>query len=441
VINRNHTLMLAIVVATSFSSVKAEDLIDIYQLAIQNDPLLSQEESRFNSVSETQRQVLANLLPSISASASYTDSSGNSTTGDGSQFASDTQTESIRVTLDQTIYDHSDYTRLDSAKSSSLQAEANLVAARQDLIIRVAERYLAVLTNEDAFRFSEAELKANQRQLEQAEQRYEVGLTAITDVHEARASFDRSRANLIVAQNTLDDSFEALSEITAQYIDNLDPLQEEVLFTPPVPADPNAWVQQALSENPSVQARKYAVDAQFYTIRTQRAGHLPSIVANASYSDRTNDGDLGPFATTNADDISFGFTVSIPIYAGGSVSSQTRQARYDHEVAMQRLEQEQRTVTRSTRNNYRSVIAGISQVEAFSQSVVSATSALEATEAGFEVGTRTIVDVLQSQQLLFQAQRDYSRARHDLLLDELRLEASAGQIDEEDLKKINMMLR
>lgn len=433
--------MLALVAASTFTSVKAEDLIDIYQLALQNDPLLSQEEARLKSVSEQQRQVLANLFPSINASANYTDSSGNSTTADGSQFESDVQTESVRVTLDQTIYDHSDYTRLDSAKASTLQAEANLVAVRQDLMIRVAERYLAVLTNQDAFRFSEAELKANQRQLEQAEQRYEVGLTAITDVHEARASFDRSRANLIVAQNSLDDSFEALSEITAQYIDNLDPLQEEVTFSPPVPADPEAWVQQALSSNPSVQARKYAAEAQFHAIRTQRSGHFPSVAANATYSDRTNDGNLGPFATTNADDTSFGFTVSIPIYAGGAVSSQTRQARFDHEVAMQQLEQEQRTVTRLTRNNYRSVIAGISQVEAFSQSVVSATSALEATEAGFEVGTRTIVDVLQSQQSLFQAQRDYSQARHNLLLDELRLEASAGQIDEEDLNKINMILR
>ncbi len=434
------TAIAVCVCAIVTQTVQAEDLLEIYQLAVQNDPQLSQAESNYRSVGETERQAFGSFLPTVNASFNYSDSTGSSSTVDGQNFESDNQVETLRVTLDQTIYDHSNYTRLDASRARTAQAEADLLAARQDLMIRVAERYLSVLTNKDAFTFTEAEEKANERQLEQAEQRYEVGLTAITDVHEARASYDQSRARAIVAKNTLDDSYEALNEITGVYTENLKVVREKVNFPPPMPANPDTWVEQAMNANPSVLSSKFASDAAFHNIRTERAGHLPSLSANASYRDTTNDGDLGPFATTNSDDTSFGFTVSVPIYAGGNVNSRTRQAQYDHESAMQRLEQDQRSVTRATRNNYRAIIAGISEVEAFRQSVISAQSALEATEAGFEVGTRTIVDVLLAQRSLFQAQRDYSGARHDLLLDELRLQASAGQITVDDLKKVNSIL-
>ena len=439
---RKKALFIALASVLMTETVFAEDLLEIYQLAVQNDPQLSQSEANYYSISETERQNFASFLPSLSATASYDDTSGSSTRADGVENPdTDRQSETVRVTLNQSIYDHANYTRYDASQARTAQAEADLLLAKQDLMVRVSERYLAVLTNQDAFVFTEAEEKANKRQLEQAEQRYEVGLTAITDVHEARASYDQSRARAIVARNTLDDSFEALREITGTYIENLQPLQENVSFRTPMPANPDTWVEQALVGNPSVMSRKFASDAAFYDIRTERAGHYPSLSADASYSDTTNDGALGPFSTRSSDGTSFGVTLSIPIYSGGSVSSRTRQAQHNHQFAMQRLEQEQRAVTRSTRNNYRAVIAGISEVDAFGQSVVSARSALEATEAGFEVGTRTIVDVLLAQRSLFQAQRDYSQARHDLLLDELRLESSAGQISVEDLKKINLILK
>ncbi|MEM9530345.1 MAG: TolC family outer membrane protein [Pseudomonadota bacterium] len=423
------------------AQVQAEDLMDVYRLALESDPQLSAAAAQQRSTDEVKRQAFASFLPNLNGTVSYSDTSGGFVLVNGQVGDIESERENLQVTLSQPVYRQANFTRLNASKAQVLQAEADYNVALNNLMVRVSEAYFGVLTAEDALKFATAEETANARQLEQAEQRYEVGLTAITDVHEARASYDRARANVIVAQNTLDDSREALAEITGEDIQTLRVLREDYSLASPQPAAMTDWVDAALSSNPGVLSRKFAADSAYHNIRTQRAGHYPSLDANVTYQDTTNSGALGPFSTETQDFTSFGLTLTVPIYEGGAVSSRSRQAAADYDAALDRLEQERRGVTRSTRNNFRAVLAGISQVEAFRQSVVSAQSALEATEAGFEVGTRTIVDVLLSQRTLFQAQRDYSQARHDLVLNRLRLRASAGSIGVNDLQAVNQDLR
>ena len=437
---KNLAVTMVVAAACWASAAQGEDLIEVYDLALLNNPTLNAAAARLRGAKEGKIQARANLLPSISGTATYSETSGDFQLVSGGGASIDSSREGLSLTLNQTIYRHSNYTRLDAARSRIDGSSADYQATVQDLMLFAAERYLLVLTNEDSVTFAQAEEKANARQLDQAEQRYEVGLTAITDVHEARSSYDRARANVIVAQNKLDDAKEALRELTGKYIDKVNSFPDELPSKPPQPADMEAWVNDALENNPRVLSFKHRAEAAHHDVRTQRAGHYPYLGAQINYSDSTNGGALGAFSTETINTTTIGFQLIIPMYEGGAVNSRTRQAAYNYDAALEDLENQRRIIKRQTRNDYRAVIAGISQVQAFKQAVISARSALEATEAGFEVGTRTIVDVLISQRSLFQAERDYSQARHQYVLDNLRLRASAGTITREHLKIVNSLL-
>ena len=290
---------------------------------------------------------------------------------------------------------------------------------------------------------------ALQRQFEQAEQRFEVGLTAVTDVHEARASYDNARARAIVARNNLEDAKEGLRELTGQYFEELDPLQEELPLVTPNPQSAESWVDIAMLNNPNVLSAQKSVEIADANARLERAGRFPTLNLTASVSEFTNNEfvardpetqlPIGQFPLTN-EQTQYSLRLNFPFYQGGAVSSRTRQARYELNAAHQDLDAQQRATVRATQNAYRAVMAGIQQVEAFGQALISAESALEATQAGFEVGTRTIVDVLIAEQRYFQAQRDNSTARHTYIVDHLRLKAAAGVLAEEDLRLVNQIL-
>ncbi len=426
----------------------AEDLMDIYRLALDNDPQLRAAAAQRRSTGEFKRQAFANFLPNLTGSANMTRGETDRSIGGFDIDIPNTDTENYRLELRQTIYDGANYAQYDQSKAQVSGADADYEAAFDSLMLRSAERYFAVLTAEDALKFAIAEEKANARQLEQAEQRYEVGLTAITDVHEARASYDRARANVIVAQNALDDSKEALSELTGSRVESIDRLKEDYPLVAPEPNDSEYWVQTAVATNPALRSRQFAVTAAEEGIRRERSGHYPTVDAVLSYNDFTDNkfpltADLGEVITTTDlmnTQTQIQLQLQMPIYAGGATQSRVRQAVADYDRALDLMEQERRAVIRQTRNNFRAVIAGMSEVQAFGQTVVSAQSALEATEAGFEVGTRTIVDVLIAQRSLFQAQQDYSRARHDFILDHFRLRSSAGTIELADIQRINAVL-
>jgi outer membrane protein len=427
----------------------AVDLIGIHDLAVKSDPQLQAAAYRRQATSENERQAWSNLLPTISGSAGAT-RGDTSTSIQGTKVDdSDTDTERYGLDLRQSLYAQSNYENLDIARGQVSQAEAVYQIAYQDFLVRVAGSYFGVLTAQDGVIFAEAEEKALQRQFEQAEQRFEVGLTAVTDVYESRAQYDNARARAIVSRNNLADTKQVLYELTGQYFDDIDPLQEVLPLVRPLPDNAQEWVDMAMLYNPVVISAHKGVEIADATTRLQRSGHFPTLDLVASYSNFTNnefvirDDFQNPIGVTSLvnSDTRIGLQLNVPIYQGGVVSSRTRQARSILNAVNEDLDRQQRAAVRQTNNAYRAVIAGIEQVTAFKQAMVSAEAALEATQAGFEVGTRTIVDVLIAQQRYFSAQRDNSLARHTYIVDHLRLKAAAGLLAEEDLQKVNTILQ
>jgi outer membrane protein len=439
-------------------SAGAADLMQAYELARQSDPQLAAVEAQRMATGEGVVQSRSALLPQLGASAGFSDSSGKSSrftiTEDldggflfGREISrSESRSKDWSINLQQSLYDHSNYTRLRASRSRAGAADADYDAAVDGLALRVAQAYFTTLTAVDSLVFARADERAVKRQLDQAEQRFEVGLTAITDVHEARARYDASRAAAINAANALDDAREALAELTGEYLQNLQGLDENFRPSMPEPANLDQWVQTAINENPVLRSRALALEAAQQDIATARSAHLPTLGLTAGRNGGPSWGDAvlasGLTRPTGSETLgsSISVNLNIPLYTGGRVQSQVRQAVYTRDANEDRLEQERRAVTRQTRNAYRAVLAGISEIEARAQALVSARSALEATEAGFEVGTRTIVDVLLSQQVLTSAQRDYSNARHNFLVNGLALKQAAGVIDVKDIAAVNRLL-
>ena len=442
-------LVLALAAVGFSASLSAADLVEVYQLGVSSDPALLAARYQYESTAEVEKQAFARFLPQLSASASLTKGDSEFSIDGNLINKNDVDSENINLQLQQTIYDHANYKRLDQARAQVEAAEADYQAAVQAFLLRAAERYFAVLTAEQNLRSVRAEEEAVGRQLEQAEQRYEVGLTAITDVHEAKAQYDNTRARAIVSENSLNDAREALAELTGEYIGEVDPLKDEIPLELPEPNRLEDWVDKGLQSNPLLRSREMSAEAAHQRVRLERAGHYPTLSLVAQHNENTNNefvlrndqqeviGTVSSLSEQN----SIQLQLNVPIYSGGSVSSLTRQAAADYEAALQQLEEQRRSVLRNTRNAYRGTEASVLEVEAREQALISAESALEATEAGFEVGTRTIVDVLIAQQNLYQAQRDYAQARHDYLLNTLRLKSAAGTLESSDIQNVNALLR
>jgi outer membrane protein len=439
------TLLFAAIAVSMASGAGATDLIEAYNLARQSDPQLAAAEANSLAIGQGVPITRANLLPLVNGNVGVTqsDNSGatNNELGEPEPFETDSRNRTWNVRLDQSIFDWGNYTALGSAKATRAQAQADYEAAVDGLLLRVSEAYFGVLTAEDALAFAEAEERAVGRQLDQAEQRFEVGLTAVTDVHEARARFDGARANVINARNALDDAREALAEITGVAHEDLLALRLNIPLDGPDPEALPEWEDVALQASPALASRRFALEAANKNIGTARSAHLPRLDGFISHGDtRLLSGDVGPFTTRSAEQTQYGLNLVVPIFAGFATQARVRQTVYQRDAAEDFLEAERRLLLRQTRNDFRATVAGISSVEARRQALLSAQSALEATQAGFEVGTRTIVDVLLSQQLLFQAQRDYSLARHQFILNGLRLKRTAGVIEVQDLQGVNALL-
>ena len=454
---RLRPLAFALLLAGVAAPAAATDLMQAYDLARSGDPQLSISESQVGVAGENVVQNRAALLPQVNAEVSLDKNTGFSesidTQPDGSggvvfgpsRGSSDTTLRTSGVTVRQSIYDRANWTRLGASRARAEAAKADGESAADNLIVRVADAYFNVLTKIETLVASRAEVSAVKRQLDQAEKRLEVGLAPITDVHEARARYDTARANAILAANSLDDAYEALTEITGERVANLKGLAKD--FTPKA-SDLRAsdeWVKLALDSNPTVKSRELALEAAEKDVATARAGHWPTLSANASYSDRENWGtrtsnNFDFPATSLQAGTGLGLTLSVPIYSGGATQSRVRQALHQRDIARDQLEQQKRAVTRSTRSLHNALAAGAAEVEARRSAVVSAQAAYEAGEAGLEVGTRTIVDVLIAQQQLFQAQRDYATARHAFLVNELKLKQAAGILSASDLQAVNASL-
>ena len=419
-------------------SARALNLIETYELAKQNDPTLRQAWDDLQAVRETRPQAKALLLPNVGINGQINENRQDITSSPipGGERTQTFSNEILSISLLQPIYNRSYWIQLEQADSVIAKAEAEYAAAEQDLMGRVIEAYFNVLAAQDDVDVAKARMKANQRQLDQAQQRFDVGLIAITDVHEARAAYDSSRATVISTANQVDNAWEALFEIIGPHPGTLDKLGEKIPLSRPTPDNLNEWSKVALEQNYSIIAAQNAVEVQRQAIEIQRSGHYPTLDLVGSYGLNNNHADFGNNSNTGT----IGLQLNVPLYQGGAVTSRTRQARYSYQATQENLDALRRAVNRSVRNAYRGVITSINEVEARKATTVSAESALESTQAGYDVGTRTLVDVLTVQGTMFDARRNYLASRYNYIINGLLLKQAASTLSEEDLKQVSSWL-
>lgn len=440
------TLLIAAICSAAVSGASsAADLMTFYQLAETHDPQIRRATANYMAEQQAVPQTRSALLPQITGSVSSSHSRTDNILIDGvPQPDQDGNRFNWSLDLRQSIYDHAYWQRLKQANAFAAAAEADYTAAKQDLILRVAQAYFNVLAAEDTLEFAEAEKKAVGQQLEQAKQRFEVGLIAITDVKESQAQYDQAVASEIAASNALSANREALWALTNEAPEALSKLKEEIPLLTPEPDAKEEWVDKALTNNLSLLAAQFQSEAAQREISVQRSGHYPSLSLTAShgYNDAENQifGAL-TVGESESETTTVGINLSIPIFSGGGVRAQVKEAVYRRDAARENQETVRRQVVQQTRNGYQNVIADISRVKALQQVLISSEAAYRATEAGFEVGTRNAVEVLLSLRNTFSARRDYAQARYDYLLDTLRLKQAAGSLAVDDLQAINRLLK
>lgn len=433
---RNSLLASALMLALSVPA-GAADLLDIYRRAQEADPQIANAAAAYGAALQARPLARSNLMPKLSAGALYSQASTDTQSDNPALDTGsvDTDTTEYNLSLIQPIYHHDYFAQLSQADASIAQADVQYTAAQQDLIVRAANAYFGVLAAEDNLRFAEAQRTAFEQQLRQTRQRFEVGLTAITDVREAQARYDLSVSQEIAARNQLITASEQLRELTGEEYESLAKLGEIPLVVPE-PANVDNWVSTAMEQNLQLLAAEAFSRVQRDQIRIQRAQRYPTLDLTARVG-RT-ERDTGP--TTEVDNSVVGINLNFPFYQGGLISARTRQAEFQHQQALAQLDQQRRATVRQTRDAYNRVQAGISQVEALRQAVISAQTALDATQAGYEVGTRTAVDVLDAQQQLYSAQSEYASARYNYVLSTLQLKQAAGTLMPEDVALVNAWL-
>ena len=419
-------------------AIHAEDLLHIYQLAKENDSRFLASTAQWQANREISNQSRALVMPSLDLSAAISANRLRTHKPAASSGVLNYDSELYSISVIQPVFNQGYFSQIRQAESIVSKADAEYEAIRLELMIRTAERYFAVLSAKDELAFAQAEKKAVAQQLEQTQKRFEVGVIAITDVHEARARYDITVAQEIAAQKNLSDSYEALFEITGNYHKQLSSVSDNIPLIKPVPDNIDGWTQLAMEKNPALIAARFDLASAEEEISKQRAGYYPSvnIVGKKSYSDNSN----SLLGATRAETDTIGLEMSMSLFEGGSTNSKVREAGHLKTAAQENMEKQRRASLRSTREAFLGINAAISRVNALKQALVSSESALEATEAGLEVGTRTIVDVFLALREKFRAQRDYAQSRYDYIIETLHLKQAAGILQESDLETVNSWL-
>ena len=423
-----HHLVLAGIIATLCGPLAgAADLLQVYRQALDSDPVLKAAAASREATQETRPQARALLLPNVGVTAEQGRTFGiaGSPTGQSS-FNS----HNYAIGLVQPVYNRRSQVQQRVADAVVGQSDVDFQNSENQLILRVSQGYFGVLAALDNLTYATAEKNAFARQLEQANRRFEVGLATITDVYDAQARFDAAVSQEIDAINRLADARELLRQLTGQEHAELNLLSEQMPLALPKPSDPEVWVNMGLENNLGLRSASFGVDQARENINLQKAGHYPTLDLRASRVNLDN-------SITDTSSSQVNLELAIPLYTGGAVSSQSRQAAYNYEAARQSLENQQRDIVRTVRNAYRGQETAISQIKALNQTRVSTRSALEANQAGYEVGTRTIVDVLDAERNVFLAERNYASARYSYIANYLILRQAAGQLSEADLTEIN----
>jgi outer membrane protein len=415
----------------SLSAATANDLWTTYQQARQTDPQLQIAAANQSSRNEARPQALAALRPTLTLSGQL----GYQQQHLAGQMADRYASNNITLSLVQPVYRRAAWLALEQVDKELVQADIQYQIVAQNLIMRVAQAYFGVLGAQDDLRFAHSEKAAIARQLEQAKQRFAVGLVAMTDVHEVQARADQADAALLSAENALDNAREVLREMTRTPPRALAKLQPEIPLQ--IPQAQQDWHTRANEHNLSLRAAKLAADIAQGQIAVQQSAHYPALDLTASLS-RANTHALHGADSTNR---SVNLQLSIPIYQGGRVQAEVRQAQFNAQAAQAEFIRQQHATERQTSTAYRGIQTNIARVSALQAVQVSAQSALQATQAGFDAGTRTLVDVLNNQRDLYRARRDYAQARYQYILSTLSLYQAAGTLDDTHLQQINQWLQ
>jgi len=453
----------------------ANELLNVYQLAVAHDTQIAAAGYARDAALESRPQARAALLPLINGSYTYSkgrskgeSSQSSETSVDADQdgepddveapfgepdlipitlsrtFDTNDTNRNLSINLNQPIFDWAAFQRYSRSADELALAQATYRSAEQDLMLRASRAYFDYLAANDDLRYTGAQKASLERQLEQAKKRFEVGLSAVTDVQEAQASYDIVLADVIAADQRLAASREALLEVTGQQDARLVPLQEEIPLPGPQPENVDAWLASARENNFDLAIARINATLAGRDVSIARAGHYPTLGLVGQYTDSDADSkerssDTGDVSQQSKGP-SIGLQLNVPIFSGFLVQSQTRQALSVEQQRQAEAAGRLRSVSRQTRDAYLAVLSGSARVRALKQAVISNQTALQASETGLEVGTRTTVDVLNAQSLLYSAQRDYSRARYDYLIAILTLKSASGRLAQNDLKEIDQLL-
>jgi outer membrane protein len=462
-------LALGLGCLASFTA-SSEDLLTIFDQAVVNDPTVREAEFTRQATREARPQAWAAYLPQINGTYNKGESEGNRLIVDA-QVIPDPNNPGTRVLqryadnsspspefsgwnleLRQTIFSWQGLVGLKQSSRIAAQADADYGVAQQDLALRVSTRYFDVLAANDTMQAQQAALDAISRQLEQADKRFEVGLIAITDVQEARAARDTAAADLIAAKRAYATSQELLREITDMQYTVLSTPKGTMPLVVPEPADAQKWVEASMEQNLALTSSRLGAEIARDNVRTAFGGHLPTVdlVVGKSHSESADvkdfppapgfAGDSAPSSTDIDTDKTISLQVQVPIWSSGGTHSRVKQESYRWQAAKQRVERVSRETERTARDAYLGVMSEISRVQALKQALESSRTALKATEAGYDVGTRTAIDVLATRRTLVQAYTNYSRSRYDYMLNVLRLKQAAGLLDRKALEDVNSWL-
>jgi outer membrane protein len=442
---------LPLLLALSAPPTHAADLLQIYRDALANDATYASARATRDAGLESLPQGLAQILPTVNATAFTQSNSTNISFRDAVDSNNVLIPDSSRrgnsngftVTLTQPLFNWQNIQVYKEAGFKAAQAEATFGQATQDLIVRVAQAYFDVLASQDSLTFIQAQKVAISEQLAQAKRNFEVGTATITDTHEAQARYDLATSQEIAAQGDLEIKKRALQQIVGKFPDRLEPLKPSTELNPPKPNSMEDWASAAASQGYQARAQEAALEIAVREVERIRAGHLPTlnIVGSAGTSSSSISTSTSPNSNpSDATSRTIGLQLAIPLYAGGNVSSQVRQAVANREKAQQDLEGARRTAALSARQAYVGVSNGMAQVKALEAALISSRSALDSNKLGYEVGVRINIDVLNAQQQVYSTLRDLSKARYDTIVNGLKLKAAAGTLGETDIEEVNRLL-
>ncbi|ASP37739.1 secretion protein [Bacterioplanes sanyensis] len=421
----------------------ATDLSTIYQRAVANDAEVAAARATREANGYNVAIARGGLLPQAQFNYSKTKFDTESeqidpVSGASADVDNDYTLDSLSIEASQALFDLNSWYTYQSARAGDDAAAHQLQLAEQDLLLRAAKAYFDVLRAQENLSTAQAEEKAVGRSLEQTKQRFEVGLIAVTEVLEAQATYDLTAVNLIGQEAALDISYEALEVLTGERYSDVAPLRDDVQMQMPAPANVGEWVSSGMEKYAGILLAQSNRESVRLQRNATRSNHLPTVKLVASYTDADQPSLADPTDSTST---AIGVQLSVPLLAGGSLYGQSKQAASQFAAADYQLESQRRQAKQNIRSLYRQVQTDVKNVKARKQAIASAESALEATETGYEVGTRNIVEVLDAQRNLFSAKRDYANARYDYIINLLNLKFYAGTLHEGDINELNGWLQ